>query len=98
MNFSPSNGFCEVHCTFNSGSNAQGCLVRLKYATTGEEYCISLSYNNTVLGMLQCQSQYNQFNKSGMYNVTVYDIENNGSLSARPALANVMHTCLAGMY
>ena len=91
---SPTTGLCEVMCAYNSGSNAQGCLVFLKHEATGELYCISLYFNNTFMAVmketLECRSSLLQ---SGMYYVNASDIEKNGSISETLAITNMMRTC-----
>ena len=91
---SPTTGLCEVMCTYNSGSDAQGCLVFLKHEATGELHCISLYFNNTVMTVmketLECHSGLLM---SGMYYVNASDIEKNGSISETLAVTNVMRTC-----
>ncbi|KAL5515879.1 hypothetical protein EMCRGX_G001122 [Ephydatia muelleri] len=94
IEISPTTGLCEVMCAYNSGSNAQGCLVFLKHEATGELYCISLYFNNTFMAVmketLECRSSLLQ---SGMYYVNASDIEKNGSISETLAITNMMRTC-----
>lgn len=66
-------------CLFVRGSQALGCYVLMIEATTGMNYSTLISRQN-VSGSIP------GFVKPGVYDISIYDINSDGSMSSVPAL------------
>ena len=69
-------------CQFMKGSKAIGCYVLMNDTTTGKNYSLNITReNSTVLS----KTGYIRDIQPGQYNVSLYDINSNGLPAASPA-------------
>ena len=75
----------SFQCTFLKGSKAIGCCVFMEEMTTGKNYSLNITRENTTV-----TGKVTEFVETGNYGISIYDINFDGNQASEPAYSTTI--------